>query len=210
MSNRLKHPSPSRRIDSPVDLFLLPTGFTLPELLLGLGLATAVIALAGTALIDLLNRSKPLTVENEQQIELNRALVFMADDVKEALSVSATVPPRAGYTGVFQLLKKDPANLDVVVDYYIASKTASRVWQGPRIVYRRQTNADGSVEMYALVDAIASTLPTCANPGGLGVGTQGLKVFIQNSAYVKICLAGQLPEGQTLSLDTQAFTRGGS
>ncbi|NJM67079.1 MAG: prepilin-type N-terminal cleavage/methylation domain-containing protein [Acaryochloris sp. RU_4_1] len=178
-------------------------GFTLPELLIASVILGIVIAMAGAGLINIWDADKRNTTEAERQSELNRALDFIVDDIKSAQSVSTSgVPIRSGYVGVFKLTTANGES----VAYYTAAKSTNLRWRGPRVVYRREFGSPERV--YALVDAIANVPPTCPSNGGDQAGDHGLRVFIQDEIYVKICLIGQLNNSRTVMLETQAFRRG--
>ncbi|UJB69332.1 prepilin-type N-terminal cleavage/methylation domain-containing protein [Acaryochloris sp. 'Moss Beach'] len=188
-------------------------GFTLPELLVASLILSLVITLAGLGLIQLLRANERNTVEAERQSELNRALDFIVNDIKTATSVSVSdIPSRPNYLGVFKLTKVEgegATRQEFEFAYYTAPKSASAIWRGPRTVYRQQiAPALAGPSTYALVDAISSVDPTCTGSGNSPSTSKGLKVFIQDNSYVKLCLVGQLNDSRTLLLETQAFTRG--
>lgn len=175
-------------------------GFTLTELLLASLITAIVVTIAGVGLVNILKANQQLTREEERQRELTRALDFIANDIKEARSVSTVVTSKTNYQGVFELLREDGTK----VSYYTSTKKSGTPWRGPRIVYRQLSS---QAKAYPLVDLIADVDPSCSSSGSIGAG-DGLKVFIQDSAYVKVCLVGQLNDANTLQLEAQAFTRG--
>lgn len=170
-------------------------GFTLPELLVASLIISLVLTAAGFGLVRILQASQKSSAEQERQSELNRALSFMADDIKEAASVEVASDPA-------YLLKLTKADSSEIV-YYTGTSSS---WRG-RVVYRKEI-APTTMKAYALIDAIANVNPTCTGNGGDTDGNQGLKVFVQDNAYVKLCLVGELSDSRTLLLETQAFTRG--
>ena len=176
-------------------------GYTLTELLTAAVISGIVVTMAGATLVNVLQANQREQAELEQRSELTRALEFMVDDVKEAQSISTTVTPRSGLVGVFELTRPD----GITVSYYTAPLRRRQSWQGPRIVYRRQSDQGQS---YALVDAISNASPICAGPGTESSGlNRGMKVVVQAEAQIRICLLGQLDGEATLQLDTQAFAR---
>lgn len=170
-------------------------GFTLPELLVASLITSLVLTAAGFGLVRILQANQKSATEQERQSELNRALNFMADDIKEAKSVA--VDSDASY--LLTLTKPD----DSKVVYYTGTNAR---WRG-RVVYRKEI-APMTKPANALIDAIANVDPTCTGNGGDSDGNKGLKVFVQDNAYVKLCLVGELSDSRTLLLETQAFTRG--
>lgn len=185
------------------------TGFTLPELLVASLVLGLVITLAGTGLVWVLKANEKNTIEAERQAELNRALNFIADEIKSAKTVSITgIPNRAGYLGVLRLTR-DINGTEKEFAYYTAPKSESPIWRGPRTVYRQQINPPiGGPSTYALVDAISDVDPNCTGSGNSPSSNKGLKVFVQDNAYVKLCLVGQLSDSKTLLLESQVFRRG--
>lgn len=197
------------RAKNTVSIRVRSTGFTLSELLIASFIVSLVIALAGFGLVQVLKANEKNSVEAERQTELNRALKFMVDDIRTAQSVTVSnIPTRSNYQGVFKLTKVENGTQKEFA-YYTAPKSASSIWRGPRTVYRQQiVPVISGPSTFALVDAIANIDPTCTSNGGNTGGNKGLKVFIQDSAYIKLCLVGQLNDSRTLRLETQAFTRG--
>ncbi|WP_299493107.1 prepilin-type cleavage/methylation domain-containing protein [Acaryochloris sp. IP29b_bin.137] len=185
-------------------------GFALPELLVASLILSLVITLAGFGLVRVLKANEQNTVEAERQSELNRALDFMTDDIKTATSVSVDdIPSRSGYLGVFKLTKVEgegATKKEVEFAYYTAPKSESDIWRGPRTVYRQQVSP--AEDAYALVDAVADINPSCTGSGDRPANSEGLKVFVQDKSYVKLCLVGQLNDSKTLLLEAQAFRRG--
>lgn len=180
-------------------LLFQQTGFTLPELLVAALITSLVMTTAGVGLVQILRANQKSATEQERQSELNRALDFMADDIKAAKFVELDPDPKY----LFKLTKPD--NSKIV--YYTVPKSANPRWRGPRIVYRKQI-APSIKNAEALIDAIANVDPSCPASGGNSAGNQGLKVFIQDKAYMKLCLVGQLNDSRTLLLEKRAFTRG--
>lgn len=184
-TQKFSHPSKHHQI----------AGFTLPELLVASLITGLVLTAAGFGLVRILQASQKSNVEQERQSELNRALSFMADDIKEATSVEVASDPA-------YLLKLTKADSSEIV-YYTGTSSS---WRG-RVVYRKEITPT-TMKAYALIDAIANVNPTCTGNGGDSDGNKGLKVFVQDKSYVKICLVGELSDSRTLLLETQAFTRG--
>lgn len=171
-------------------------GYTLPELLVASLITSLVLTAAGFGLVRVLQANQKSTLEQERQSELNRALNFMADDIREArlVEVDSSDP-----SYLLKLTKTDNSE----ITYYIGTSSS---WRG-RVVYRKEI-APTTKKAVALIDAIANVNPTCTGNGGDSDRDKGLKVFVQDNAYVKLCLVGQLSDARTLLLETQVFTRG--
>ncbi len=178
-------------------------GFTLSELLIASVITSLVISLAGFGLISVLRANERSTDEQERHVELNRALSFMVDDIKEAKSVS--IDPDPEY--LFKVTKSGVGGNREIVYYTVPQSSAPR-WRGPRILYRKEI-APNVKDAEALIDAIANVNPTCSGNGDVsGNQKKGLKAFVQNQAHVKLCLVGQLNDSKILLLESHAFARG--
>ncbi len=186
-------------------------GFTFVELMVALSMTSVVVAMAFAALQYTLHRDKAVEHIEERQAELNRAVDFMTDDVREAKRVSA---PPSGNNAVMRIEWLDGS----WVDYFLVNRTSQR-WRGPAIVYRqdcdpaRLPSEKECKQRQALVDAIAAEDVTCPGEGTLlqrpGNSKGGFRVRVQDQARVKICLWGHLPNtSERVSVTTQVFTRG--
>ncbi len=213
-----------------------PPGFTLSELLIASAIMGVVIAVSSAGVLTMIQANDKAEEQSIRRIELNRALEFMADDIREATSISYTVPPgwtdnaSAKYTPIFYLLKPSVGGTPTTVAYYIRSGSGV-VWQSPRVIYRLEpTNgkpaktADDDLNNKVfqnvgtkgspLVDAVIASSPTCQPLSGTtdaGLPNVGLKVFIDaNQQTAKVCMAGKLGKTDSISLETQVFARGRS
>jgi prepilin-type N-terminal cleavage/methylation domain-containing protein len=186
------------------------TGFTLVELLIAMAITGVIITVGGSGLVIILNYNRQAEVKTDLRIELNRALDFMADDLRESNNISTSMPASwtgwtvpAGYSGVLFVTKSPGTPGGSQVAYYLREKlpgATSPVWQGPQIIYRATaTNNEGD----ALVDSIQT--------GGFPAPT------ITDSRQVTLSLTGQIctpptPENicsnpQILRISTTIFAR---
>ncbi|MBK1989838.1 prepilin-type N-terminal cleavage/methylation domain-containing protein [Sphaerospermopsis aphanizomenoides BCCUSP55] len=82
-------------------------GFTLIEVLVAAAIMAIVVALAGTAFVGILQQNRKAEVESERRTNLNRALDYIANDIRMAKSITApTSSPVATIssgTGVLRL-----------------------------------------------------------------------------------------------------------
>lgn len=161
-------------------------GFTLIELLVAASISGLVIALTGFGVVALTERNKNEKIETERRVDVNRALDFIAEEVRMAKKVELNAES-ASVTGfspagdaenvkkVLVLEVQTQAGMRNVV-YYIASLknslTNPSVWSGPKVIYRWGPIFDGAGSYTAasnqnsvLVDFIedSSISPTC-NP----------------------------------------------
>jgi hypothetical protein len=123
----------------------LPTGFTLTELLIAAFLTTTVVMLGGWAMANIISYSKTSSSKSDRRIELNRALDFIASEVREASAINIDPQPTEFSPAATEI---DPASVQNVlvlnlqelprpVIYYLAAPASTnKTWRGPRVVYR--------------------------------------------------------------------------
>lgn len=150
-----------------------PDGFTLTELLIAIALTGIVVAAAGFGLVAILRSNKTSESQTQRRIELNRALDFISDDVRQAKSVvpADIVNPNDGFRIVM------PDN-DTTIDYYffdLENEPDSSIWLKPGLVRRIYTYQNVSNTTETLVDGIANntiltaaeiTVPECTSAAG--------------------------------------------
>lgn len=131
-------------------------GFTLIELLIAMSLTVVVIGLTGFGLVAIMEKSSKIEAETLRRIELNRALDFMADEVRTAkaitknvyIDVQTTVAPdfpsecNIPTDGVDCALILELPGVSQPVIYYVASPQSTSPWLGPRVIYRWGPNFD--------------------------------------------------------------------
>lgn len=134
-------------------------GFTLIELLVAATITSIVVSLTGFGMVSISERNKQEKVETERRVEINRALDFIAEEVRMAKKVelnaeTATVADfeiADDATNVQKILVLEvPASAGVrKVVYYIASlkddpdPSKDSVWSGPKVIYRWGPGFDG-------------------------------------------------------------------
>ncbi|WP_299404020.1 prepilin-type N-terminal cleavage/methylation domain-containing protein [Acaryochloris sp. IP29b_bin.148] len=168
-------------------------GFTLVELLVGMVITSIFLAFAGSGLISILQSHRQTEAEVDQHIQLNRAVDFIADDIREAKAVSTTAPSGwivpANYNAILYLTKPD----DSTVAYYTFDTSAGSNWQGPQVIYRSTvSNAKGN----PLVDRVSNTSPGCSGSGTLGFEVSP-SPLTSSERSVRLCILGDLPNGTT-------------
>ncbi|MGB7417246.1 MAG: prepilin-type N-terminal cleavage/methylation domain-containing protein [Thermosynechococcaceae cyanobacterium] len=201
-------------------------GFTLTELLIASAIMSVVVAIAFGGLLSMIQANDTAKDQIIRRSELDRALDFMADDIREATSISYTKPPgwteaaSTNYQPLFYLVKPPlPDGTQPTVAYYVRLAKGV-VWQKPWVLYRLEpSNADLNSKTFQdvgnrgdpLVDAIIGTAPACKPLPGTstaGLLDVGARIFIAQNQTAKVCLAGKLGETNSVSLETQVFTRG--
>lgn len=129
------------------------SGFTLIELLVAMAITTIVIGITGWGVVAITQKSKEQKLETDRRVELNRALDFMADEVRQAKPIAtnasanlSTIAPGFSSTNKTPILTLQIPGVSQRVIYYIAAKPASSPWLGPNIIYRwgPSFNANGT------------------------------------------------------------------
>ncbi len=165
-------------------------GFTLIELLVAMAITTIVIGITGWGVVAITQKSKEQKLETDRRVELNRALDFMADEVRQAkpiatdadASVSLSTAIAQGFTSAnktpiltLQIPSETPGVIYPVV-YYIAAKPTGTPWLGPNIIYRwgpsfadnGKYNTPATWTDEPLIDLISDTAQStfsCSNSG---------------------------------------------
>ena len=124
-------------------------GFTLIEVLLGALFSFVVISAAGYGLVNLLAANVDSEDKSLSQENLNRAIDFIADEVRTAFSISTTIDSGIATASGFDAGTIDSSvtpkdvlilNLPEVtagpIIYRIAKPNSSKPWLGPRVIYR--------------------------------------------------------------------------
>jgi len=202
-------------------------GFTLTELLVAMSLTVVVLTLAGSGLVSIMNANQKAELETERRTNLNRALDFIADEIRTAKSVTS-IPSgfsfAQGSTTVALLVTlpaTSPSSNPPRIVYFINPSTTN--WAVPYTIRRYElpstyssgiisvpSDADSSVNM--LVDGImppTTTLPTCMTNGGLK-GANGFYACISDdNRTVDLYLYGKLSNtnSTTYEAKTRVFAR---
>jgi type II secretory pathway pseudopilin PulG len=128
------------------------SGFTLTELMIAALISISVVAFGGWGVAAIISSSKTNESQNERRGELNRALDFMAAEIREAVNINSDIgsPAPTEFTSslnasseevnkdsIQEILSLAVPGLSRPVIYYIASPAAAnKTWRGPKIVYR--------------------------------------------------------------------------
>lgn len=120
-------------------------GFTLIELLVAASITTVVVAVGGYGLVSIMSADRTASAQTDRRMEQNRALDFIADEVRQARSINRIAAPvasrpstaivEAGTVQSILVLELPNVSAGPVV-YSVAQPKSSSVWQGPRAIYR--------------------------------------------------------------------------
>lgn len=121
----------------------LSAGFTLTELLIAASITSIVVGGAGWGIVNIVGANQTASAQTESRMELNRALDFMAEEVRQASTVNNVSAPVASkpsssiaMTGTVQsiLVLQIPGVAEPVVYHILEPKDSA--WLGPRVLYR--------------------------------------------------------------------------
>ncbi len=119
----------------------LTAGFTLAELLIGSYISTVVVGTLGYGLFMMMNANKTASAQSERRIELNRALDFISDEIRQAEKIEpdgssalASAPDFTLPSGARPVLVLKIANTSQRVIYY--TSPADFPWLGPNLIRR--------------------------------------------------------------------------
>jgi type II secretory pathway component PulJ len=128
------------------------SGFTLIELMIAAFISISVVVFGGWGVAAIISSSKTNESQNERRGELNRALDFIAAEVRESININSDIgsPAPTAFTAslnatseevnkdsIQEILRLQVPGLSSPVIYYIASPAAANLtWRGPKVVYR--------------------------------------------------------------------------
>ncbi|NCJ07460.1 hypothetical protein GS597_13265 [Synechococcales cyanobacterium C] len=182
--------------------------------MVGVILAGAVLSGAGVGFASALRAEHKTQAETQGRNKLNLALDFIAEDIREALSVSSSEPlgwtdwePASNdYQPVLYLEKPAiaPSTTPQRVVYYVVdSAVDGEGWRGSHMIYRSDEPGEKG---FPLVDAIAASPTSSCTGGGTEVTAAGLKLFLEGSS-IQVCLNGTIGESLKLGTSTRVFVR---
>ena len=187
-------------------------GFTLVELLVATSITTVALSLAGIGLVAIMQYQQKTAIEVAQRTNLNRALEFIADEVRMSKMVSTPTTnelPNVSCGTVTGVLKLNlPLDSSTVI-YYIhnLSGCSNTIWLKPTAIYRCTFNAASSrcsTVGDVVVDAV---MPMSASPSCSNSDTSGFYATISNDRSVELCLRGQMINAYGNSFTSPYFVR---
>ena len=180
-------------------------GFTLIELIAASIMTLFIVGAAGFSMIVMLREQTIATAGSDIQYNLNRAVDFIAEEIKQASGVTTSVTIPSGCVGqgtntVVLGLTIPPGTTTNVIYYTKTDNTTTPPnsgWLGPSVIYRcgptfdasGAINYSGSLSAEPLVDAIAlnNNSNTCLNGGSPNPSNNsGFFVCITNNRLVEI------------------------
>jgi prepilin-type N-terminal cleavage/methylation domain-containing protein len=189
------------------------TGFTLIELLVAALISGVILILVGIGLINLLRADQSNEATTRQRIQLNRALDFISDEIRESKEVSLAPPPgwsMVGCEALFYVQKPMTGVADPQVAYYSCPPPAGELWKGPKVLYRATTALPTGSEKNPLVDALSDqSLANCKSSSSPS-DTLGIKAVITDGKKVELCIKGvqNSSASSTIELKVLTFARG--
>lgn len=201
------------------------TGFTLIELLVAMAITSIVVSLAGSGLVTIMEKNNKAEAETLRRIEFNRALNYIADDVRRANIITtassytiAPVSPGCAAVATPVLHVTIPGSPPNNIVYYLNDislcGTAS-VWLKPAVIKRVPgvttatiLGSSGSELVDAVILDATPHSPNCPadlpniTPAVVSGKVKGFYTCTSstNSRVVEIHLVGKLTDGYGNSL----------
>lgn len=186
------------------------SGFTLVELIVAAAASLVLSGIAISGLVTFQNMNQQLEAKLDQDTELNRALRYIANDIKSGKSVVPDSTVVGGRRGLFRINRSDNST----ITYYMVRKTSLTPWSGPRFIYRRDSK---EARGYTLVDQIADLPPSACPPPPSPLGADdaeitledlGFTIRINKTSKVLLCFRGDVPgSNRDIEANIQAITR---
>jgi prepilin-type N-terminal cleavage/methylation domain-containing protein len=184
-------------------------GFTLIELLIAALISGVILTLAGIGLINILRANLSNETETRQRIQLNRALEFMSDEIRESKEVSLTLPVGwsmpADCKELFFIQKPISGVADPQVAYYSCAPQPDEPWKGPKVLYRAVGSSASGAKAEPLVDALSNEpLLNCKSspsPSDLGV-----KAAITDNKKIELCIKGEQRSSASPTIELRVLT----
>lgn len=120
-------------------------GFTLIELLIAAALTLMVVGVTGWALVTVIKTNKVAKAKSELQYDFNRAVEFMAEEIRGAdkidydLNLAVNAPKFSQKSWMTPVLSLDIAGIPNNIVYYLVDTDASPAkepWAGKYVLYR--------------------------------------------------------------------------
>jgi prepilin-type N-terminal cleavage/methylation domain-containing protein len=186
--------------------FAADKGFTLIEILVAAVIMSMVVTLAGTAFVALLQQNQKAKAESDRRTNLNRALDYMANDIRMAKKIESTTV--AGE--VIKLTLPDNST----VSYSVANSTGVWTDTNPTAAERSQSIQRGAAFLVDGIKAPSSGPPTCPS-GSTRAGSNGFYACIYSGGKkVDLYLYGKLSDeprdpdyNQRLEVKSTVYTR---
>ena len=173
-------------------------GFTLLELLVAIALSSIVVTIAGFGLITMMQASAKADGETSTRLELNRALEYIANDVRG----SQTIAP---VSNGIELTKLKPDGTTTDTYTYTYNGSSSEPLVKPGIVTRSYNGGSASLLVGDLQAPASFSCPSGTTSAGIG----GFRVCIEGNRVATIHMYGTLPkETIPYGVSSKVFARG--
>ncbi|GAB4384945.1 MAG: hypothetical protein Kow00121_49180 [Elainellaceae cyanobacterium] len=182
----------------------LSSGFTLTELLVAVAISGIGLTIAGAGIVTIMQSQQKASVEVSQRTNLNRALDFMAEEVRMANAVKVPVVSSVPTvtcgtaTGVLELTIPNPGLPADQVVYYLQTLNgcSSNPWLGPAVIRRKYVSSNSTLSSdTVLTDALmAPTTPPSCTSGMTFAGSNGFYACISNDRTADLYLYGRLTD----------------
>jgi prepilin-type N-terminal cleavage/methylation domain-containing protein len=170
-------------------------GFTLTEMLVAASISSVVVGAAGFGLLSMMNADFVSAAKTQRRVELNRAVDYISDDIKQATKVEANSN---------NLKITLPNNDTITYAFNDIGSDNSSVWVKPGTITRKVNSGSATALVDGIINTTPSSLPAC-DPDGDGTsnlaGGGGFRFCIQNNRLANLYLFGVLKNayGNTLS-----------
>ncbi|WP_413175654.1 type II secretion system protein J [Anabaena azotica] len=140
--------------------FDIDQGFTLIEVIVAAAIMSVVVALAGTAFVGILQQNRKAEFESQRRTNLNRALDYIANEVRMARTIHVATPSPTPTTIPSTTIPSGTGVLRLTIPYTIGNITRTYT-----VVYYTSTSSNGwknpsSINRYSNVPIPVPVTPT--------------------------------------------------
>ena len=191
-------------------------GFTLVELLVAIVMSGIVMVGLGAGMMAILNNNKASAAKTVAKNQLNRAIDYISEDIKQSRVAGLTQTSVANDTLVLTYYENINDTTGHTIEYYLDSVAANEPWLGPKVLRRRLDGATGG-QWQVLVDGITdrdSTF-TCPSTNFIPVNLGGFQACIEsqtgsngNDIYrTTVSLFGEVSSSEVVEVSSATISR---
>lgn len=195
-------------------------GLTLIELIVALVMSGIVLTMAASGFINILRANQDVESKTVTSANLQRALAFIQEDIKQSKSVVKDTCPSGSPTNVTatasstDCLKITIPNAGSLVDFYYGFDDISvgnQIFLKPGIL-KRYDGTKWEVVMDGLVNTTPSTTCNSKLGSATGVGPHGMGGFrfcveLDKKRLAQVFLFAQVNNGEPISANVITFAR---